>query len=150
VYPENLAQRELILSFAMRAGFAGGVVVDFPHRYAMNLLGQSYNRVFLHVKIVSVHNISGGLLEGTSLRIFIFNSLLYVSLHLNILKLIKKFSIICLFILVIKFSLMMRCTQTDHMGPTNSDKSIHAFESSEFTSTYTLYVRVRNSSFYLK
>ncbi|KAE8056681.1 hypothetical protein FH972_013429 [Carpinus fangiana] len=31
VYPENLAQRELILSFAMRAGFAGGVVVDFPH-----------------------------------------------------------------------------------------------------------------------
>ncbi|CAA2995797.1 probable 18S rRNA (guanine-N(7))-methyltransferase [Olea europaea subsp. europaea] len=31
VYPENLAQRELILSFAMRAGFSGGVVVDFPH-----------------------------------------------------------------------------------------------------------------------
>ncbi|XP_021276480.1 probable 18S rRNA (guanine-N(7))-methyltransferase isoform X2 [Herrania umbratica] len=31
VYPENLAQRELILSYAMRAGFAGGVVVDFPH-----------------------------------------------------------------------------------------------------------------------
>uniref|UniRef100_A0A161ZX98 Methyltransferase type 11 domain-containing protein n=1 Tax=Daucus carota subsp. sativus TaxID=79200 RepID=A0A161ZX98_DAUCS len=31
VYPENIAQRELILSFAMRAGFAGGVVVDYPH-----------------------------------------------------------------------------------------------------------------------
>ncbi|KAK8630278.1 hypothetical protein V6N13_079076 [Hibiscus sabdariffa] len=31
VYPENLAQRELILSYAMRAGFAGGVVVDYPH-----------------------------------------------------------------------------------------------------------------------
>ncbi|XP_027113997.1 18S rRNA (guanine-N(7))-methyltransferase RID2 [Coffea arabica] len=31
VYPENLAQRELILGYAMRAGFAGGVVVDFPH-----------------------------------------------------------------------------------------------------------------------
>ncbi|XP_042480142.1 18S rRNA (guanine-N(7))-methyltransferase RID2-like [Macadamia integrifolia] len=31
VYPENVAQRELILGFAMRAGFAGGVVVDFPH-----------------------------------------------------------------------------------------------------------------------
>ncbi|KZV34785.1 S-adenosyl-L-methionine-dependent methyltransferase superfamily protein isoform 1 [Dorcoceras hygrometricum] len=31
VYPENLAQRELILGFAMRAGFSGGVVVDFPH-----------------------------------------------------------------------------------------------------------------------
>lgn len=34
VYPENVAQRELILSFAMRAGFAGGVVVDYPHRYS--------------------------------------------------------------------------------------------------------------------
>ncbi|XWS28125.1 hypothetical protein CRYUN_Cryun25bG0038700 [Craigia yunnanensis] len=31
VYPENLAQCELILSYAMRAGFAGGVVVDYPH-----------------------------------------------------------------------------------------------------------------------
>ncbi|KAK2965670.1 hypothetical protein RJ640_007676 [Escallonia rubra] len=31
VYPENIAQRELILGFAMRAGFAGGVVVDYPH-----------------------------------------------------------------------------------------------------------------------
>ncbi|KAK4835268.1 hypothetical protein QYF36_007682 [Acer negundo] len=31
VYPESLAQRELILSSAMRAGFAGGVVVDYPH-----------------------------------------------------------------------------------------------------------------------
>ncbi|KAK4479246.1 hypothetical protein RD792_014757 [Penstemon davidsonii] len=31
VYPENLAQRELILGFAMRSGFSGGVVVDFPH-----------------------------------------------------------------------------------------------------------------------
>lgn len=33
VYPENISQRELILGFAMRAGFAGGVVVDFPHRF---------------------------------------------------------------------------------------------------------------------
>lgn len=31
VYPESLAQRELILSSAMRAGFAGGVVVDYLH-----------------------------------------------------------------------------------------------------------------------
>lgn len=31
VYPESIAQRELILSSAMRAGFAGGVVVDYPH-----------------------------------------------------------------------------------------------------------------------
>ncbi|KAL6981484.1 18S rRNA (guanine(1575)-N(7))-methyltransferase [Sarracenia purpurea var. burkii] len=31
VYPETVAQRELILGFAMRAGFAGGVVVDYPH-----------------------------------------------------------------------------------------------------------------------
>lgn len=33
LYPESVAQRELILSAAMRAGFAGGVVVDYPHRY---------------------------------------------------------------------------------------------------------------------
>ncbi|XP_052201058.1 18S rRNA (guanine-N(7))-methyltransferase RID2 [Diospyros lotus] len=31
VYPESVAQRELILASAMRAGFAGGVVVDYPH-----------------------------------------------------------------------------------------------------------------------
>nr|UTI93960.1 18S rRNA (guanine-N(7))-methyltransferase [Pteroceltis tatarinowii] len=31
VYPENIDQRVLILSYAMRAGFAGGVVVDYPH-----------------------------------------------------------------------------------------------------------------------
>ncbi|XP_065851420.1 18S rRNA (guanine-N(7))-methyltransferase RID2 [Euphorbia lathyris] len=31
VYPENIAQRELILRSAMNAGFAGGVVVDYPH-----------------------------------------------------------------------------------------------------------------------
>ncbi|PHT28872.1 putative 18S rRNA (guanine-N(7))-methyltransferase [Capsicum baccatum] len=31
VYPENIAQRELILGFAMRAGFSGGIVVDYPH-----------------------------------------------------------------------------------------------------------------------
>ncbi|XP_021723448.1 probable 18S rRNA (guanine-N(7))-methyltransferase [Chenopodium quinoa] len=31
VYPQNVAQRELILDSAMRAGFAGGVVVDYPH-----------------------------------------------------------------------------------------------------------------------
>ncbi|KAL1335413.1 hypothetical protein HN51_064312 [Arachis hypogaea] len=31
IYPENINQRELILKAAMRAGFAGGIVVDFPH-----------------------------------------------------------------------------------------------------------------------
>lgn len=31
VYPETVAQRELILGSAMRAGFAGGVVIDYPH-----------------------------------------------------------------------------------------------------------------------
>ncbi|PHU15617.1 hypothetical protein BC332_16822 [Capsicum chinense] len=31
VYPEYLAQRELILGFAMQAGFSGGIVVDYPH-----------------------------------------------------------------------------------------------------------------------
>lgn len=33
VYPENLDQRALITSYAMQAGFSGGVVVDFPHRF---------------------------------------------------------------------------------------------------------------------
>lgn len=37
VYPESNAQRELILGLAMRAGFAGGVVVDFPHRYVKEI-----------------------------------------------------------------------------------------------------------------
>ncbi|XP_015885791.1 18S rRNA (guanine-N(7))-methyltransferase RID2 [Ziziphus jujuba] len=31
VYPENIDQRVLILNYAMRSGFSGGVVVDFPH-----------------------------------------------------------------------------------------------------------------------
>ncbi|KAB5563679.1 hypothetical protein DKX38_003733 [Salix brachista] len=31
VYPENIAQRELILRSAMHTGFAGGVVMDYPH-----------------------------------------------------------------------------------------------------------------------
>ncbi|KAK9905335.1 hypothetical protein M0R45_000270 [Rubus argutus] len=31
LYPENLDQRELIVSSAMRAGFSGGIVVDFPN-----------------------------------------------------------------------------------------------------------------------
>lgn len=39
VYPENDAQRELMLGSAMRAGFSGGVVVDYPHRYAKYLFG---------------------------------------------------------------------------------------------------------------
>lgn len=33
MYPENLAQRELILRQALQAGFGGGLVVDYPHRY---------------------------------------------------------------------------------------------------------------------
>ncbi|MED6194378.1 hypothetical protein PIB30_027887 [Stylosanthes scabra] len=31
IYPENINQRELILKAAMHAGFAGGIVVDYPH-----------------------------------------------------------------------------------------------------------------------
>lgn len=42
VYPENLAQRELILGFAMRAGFSGGVVVDYPHRCGDAYAGAFY------------------------------------------------------------------------------------------------------------
>lgn len=41
IYPESVAQRELILGAAMRAGFAGGVVVDYPHRYAKDLVRAS-------------------------------------------------------------------------------------------------------------
>lgn len=32
LYHENQTQLELITTSAMRAGFAGGVVVDYPHR----------------------------------------------------------------------------------------------------------------------
>ncbi|KAM7274338.1 hypothetical protein ACFE04_029002 [Oxalis oulophora] len=31
IYPESIAQRELILKSAMRVGFAGGLVIDYPH-----------------------------------------------------------------------------------------------------------------------
>ncbi|KAL6194490.1 hypothetical protein ACLB2K_035574 [Fragaria x ananassa] len=31
MYPENIDQRELIVSSAMRAGFSGGIVVDYPN-----------------------------------------------------------------------------------------------------------------------
>lgn len=31
-YADNVKQSEMIVTFAMRAGFAGGVVVDWPHR----------------------------------------------------------------------------------------------------------------------
>lgn len=53
VYPENVHQRELILGFAMRAGFAGGVVVDYPHRYMFNLFEMNVYRetlfkIYLH------------------------------------------------------------------------------------------------------
>lgn len=41
LYPENNAQRELILSFAMRAGFSGGVVIDYPHRYLLFFFTQN-------------------------------------------------------------------------------------------------------------
>ena len=36
-YPENDAQAELIISQAMKAGFTGGLVVDFPHSSKVNL-----------------------------------------------------------------------------------------------------------------
>lgn len=31
VYPENAAQAEMMVAAAMRVGFSGGLVVDFPH-----------------------------------------------------------------------------------------------------------------------
>jgi len=33
VYPENDDQRELLSSAAMKAGFSGGIVVDYRDRY---------------------------------------------------------------------------------------------------------------------
>lgn len=42
MYPENIAQRELMLGFAIRAGFAGGIVVDYPHRWDEWFIWQSY------------------------------------------------------------------------------------------------------------
>ncbi|MCL7025198.1 hypothetical protein MKW94_025011, partial [Papaver nudicaule] len=38
VYPESNYQRELISGCAMRAGFSGGVVVDFPHSQILKCL----------------------------------------------------------------------------------------------------------------
>lgn len=32
LYAENMDQSAMILTSAMRAGFGGGVVVDYPHR----------------------------------------------------------------------------------------------------------------------
>ena len=34
LYAENMDQSEMIMSYAMRSGFAGGMVVDWPHRYS--------------------------------------------------------------------------------------------------------------------
>ena len=42
LYPENIHQRELILNAAMRAGFAGGIVVDYPHRFEQILHKASF------------------------------------------------------------------------------------------------------------
>lgn len=35
LYAENMDQSEMIMSYAMRSGFAGGMVVDWPHRYGV-------------------------------------------------------------------------------------------------------------------
>lgn len=37
LYAENMDQSEMIMMYAMRAGFAGGIVVDWPHRYIIKL-----------------------------------------------------------------------------------------------------------------
>ena len=31
IYPESPAQAEMLVSAAMRAGFTGGMVIDYPH-----------------------------------------------------------------------------------------------------------------------
>jgi hypothetical protein len=34
IYPENAPQLEMISAAALRCGFSGGLVVDYPHRWA--------------------------------------------------------------------------------------------------------------------
>ncbi len=49
VYPEGAAQAALLTDAAMRAGFSGGLVVDFPHStrtkkyFLVRLMGRSYH-----------------------------------------------------------------------------------------------------------
>lgn len=48
MYPENSAQAEMMVGAAMRAGFSGGLVVDFPHsarakKYFLVLMVRSYS-----------------------------------------------------------------------------------------------------------
>lgn len=62
LYPENNAQRELILSYAMRAGFAGGVVIDYPHRYFL----------ICHFLLKTKHKIGGFMLMFNILAYFDF------------------------------------------------------------------------------
>jgi 18S rRNA (guanine1575-N7)-methyltransferase len=31
IYPQNSAQAEMMVSAAMKVGFSGGLVIDFPH-----------------------------------------------------------------------------------------------------------------------
>jgi hypothetical protein len=35
IYPENASQLEMISAAALRSGFSGGLVVDYPHRWAV-------------------------------------------------------------------------------------------------------------------
>lgn len=35
IYPENAPQLEMISAAALRCGFSGGLVVDYPHRWAV-------------------------------------------------------------------------------------------------------------------
>lgn len=37
LYPETPEQMEMISNSAMRAGFSGGLVIDFPNRYAAGM-----------------------------------------------------------------------------------------------------------------
>lgn len=40
VYPANTEQAAMMTNAAMRAGFSGGLVVDFPHRCGASRAGK--------------------------------------------------------------------------------------------------------------
>lgn len=41
IYPQNAAQLEMISTAAMRCGFSGGLVVDYPHRLVGEVMQQA-------------------------------------------------------------------------------------------------------------
>lgn len=64
IYPENAPQLEMISAAALRSGFSGGLVVDYPHRWAVVpfLLITLY--CLLHVLSIVGYIVSFGLVDS--------------------------------------------------------------------------------------